>query len=138
MASRERASLADRIRRLGQENLRVRALLCIEKDQVDSLRHYMALSREEFLQICRDRDDTRRRLRRTMTNTHSVLTPTAIEEMINESMAEALEAREANKNLRLGNGNDEGGNGNGDGNGNGGGNGNGNHNENDRDVRLVV
>ncbi|GJZ47250.1 putative reverse transcriptase domain-containing protein [Tanacetum coccineum] len=58
--------------------------------------------------------------------------------MINRRVAEALDAREANMNIRLGNGNDEGGNGNGDGNGNGGGNGNGNHNENDRDVRPVV
>ncbi|GJU53486.1 putative reverse transcriptase domain-containing protein [Tanacetum coccineum] len=32
----------------GQENLKVRALLCIERDQVDSLRHHMALSQEEF------------------------------------------------------------------------------------------
>ncbi|GKA79096.1 hypothetical protein Tco_0785692, partial [Tanacetum coccineum] len=41
MASRERAGLTDRIRRLGRENLR-----------------------EEFCQIRRDRDDARRRLRR--------------------------------------------------------------------------
>ncbi|GJV48829.1 hypothetical protein Tco_1439041 [Tanacetum coccineum] len=33
IASRERASLTDRIRRLGRENLKVRALLCIERDQ---------------------------------------------------------------------------------------------------------
>ncbi|GKA35898.1 putative reverse transcriptase domain-containing protein [Tanacetum coccineum] len=58
--------------------------------------------------------------------------------MINRRVAEALDAREANRNIRLGNGNDEGGNGNGDGNGNGGGNGNGNHNENDRDARPIV
>ncbi|GKA66837.1 hypothetical protein Tco_0766645, partial [Tanacetum coccineum] len=63
MASGERAGLTDKIRRLGQENLRVRALLCIERDRVDRLRHYMALSQEEFLQIRRDRDDARRRLR---------------------------------------------------------------------------
>ncbi|GJY60267.1 hypothetical protein Tco_0460924 [Tanacetum coccineum] len=113
----ERAGLADRVRILGWENLRIRALLCIGRDQVDSLRHHMALSQEEFRQICRDRDDTRRRLMRSR---------------------EALDAREANRNIRLGNGNDEGGDGNGDGNGNGGGNGNGNHNENDRDVRPVV
>ncbi|GKA08370.1 putative reverse transcriptase domain-containing protein [Tanacetum coccineum] len=60
-----------------------------------------------------------------MTNTRSGMTPTAIEEMINRRMAEALEACEANDN-------DEGGNGNDDGNGNG------NHNENDRDARHVV
>ncbi|GKC67943.1 hypothetical protein Tco_1100541, partial [Tanacetum coccineum] len=60
----ERASLADRVRSLGRENLRVRALLCIERDRVDSLRRHMALSQEEFHQIRRDCDDTRRRLRR--------------------------------------------------------------------------
>ncbi|GJT90342.1 reverse transcriptase domain-containing protein [Tanacetum coccineum] len=58
--------------------------------------------------------------------------------MINRRVAEALETREANRNIRLGKSNDEGGNGNSDGNRNGGGNGNGNHNENDRDVRPVV
>ncbi|GJT64015.1 putative reverse transcriptase domain-containing protein [Tanacetum coccineum] len=52
------------IRRLGWEYLRVRALLCIERDWVDSLRHYMALSQEEFRQICMDRNDARRRLGR--------------------------------------------------------------------------
>ncbi|GKB72947.1 hypothetical protein Tco_0934359 [Tanacetum coccineum] len=53
-----------------------------------------------------------------MTNTHSRMTPAAIEEMINRRVAEALETREANRNIRLGNGNNEGGNGNSDGNGN--------------------
>ncbi|GKD51120.1 putative reverse transcriptase domain-containing protein [Tanacetum coccineum] len=52
--------------------------------------------------------------------------------------AEALETREATRNIGLGNGNDEGGNGNGNGNRNGGRNGNGNHNENDRDARPVL
>ncbi|GKC82313.1 hypothetical protein Tco_1138030, partial [Tanacetum coccineum] len=37
MASRERAGLTDRIRRLGRENLRFRALLCIKRDWVDKL-----------------------------------------------------------------------------------------------------
>nr|GEU85711.1 gypsy/Ty3 retroelement polyprotein [Tanacetum cinerariifolium] len=63
-ASGERAGLVDKVRSLGRENLRVRALLCIERDRVDSLRRHMALSQEEFRQIRRDRDDTRRRLRR--------------------------------------------------------------------------
>nr|GFC14486.1 reverse transcriptase domain-containing protein [Tanacetum cinerariifolium] len=61
VASGERAGLADRVRSLGQENLRVRALLCIERDHVDNLRYHMALSQKEF---CQDRDDTRSRLRR--------------------------------------------------------------------------
>nr|GEW01807.1 hypothetical protein [Tanacetum cinerariifolium] len=47
-ASSERAGLADRVRSLGRGNLRVRALLCIERDRVDSLRRHMALSQEEF------------------------------------------------------------------------------------------
>ncbi|GJW60079.1 hypothetical protein Tco_0109414 [Tanacetum coccineum] len=76
---------------------------------------------EEFCQIRRDRDDTQRRLRRTTTNTRSRMMPAAIEVMINRCMAEALETREANRNISLGNGNGEGGNSNGDGNGNGGG-----------------
>ncbi|GKB68417.1 hypothetical protein Tco_0929829 [Tanacetum coccineum] len=44
MASGKRAGLANRVRSLGQENLRIRALLCIERDRVDSLRRHMALS----------------------------------------------------------------------------------------------
>nr|GEY13721.1 putative reverse transcriptase domain-containing protein [Tanacetum cinerariifolium]GEY43479.1 putative reverse transcriptase domain-containing protein [Tanacetum cinerariifolium] len=54
VASGEIAGLADRIRSLGQENLRVRALLCIERDHVDNLRRHMELSQEEFSQIRRD------------------------------------------------------------------------------------
>ncbi|GJX36225.1 hypothetical protein Tco_0247782 [Tanacetum coccineum] len=109
-ASGERAGLADRVRSLGRENLRVRAMLCIERDRVDGLRCHIELSQEEFCQIRKDRDDTRRRLRRTMTNTRSKMTPAAIEEMINRRLTEALETYKANRNIRLGNGNDEGGN----------------------------
>nr|GFA96226.1 hypothetical protein [Tanacetum cinerariifolium] len=54
----ERAGLADRVRSLGWENLRVQALLCIERDLVDNLRRHMALSQEEFCQIRRDRNVT--------------------------------------------------------------------------------
>ncbi|GJS19590.1 hypothetical protein Tco_0448222 [Tanacetum coccineum] len=93
---------------------------------------------EEFRQVRRDRDDTRRRLKRTMTNTRFGMTPAAIEEMINRRVTKALETREANRNIKLGNGNDEGDNRNNNGNGNRGGNGNRNHNENDRDARPVV
>ncbi|GJW64510.1 putative reverse transcriptase domain-containing protein [Tanacetum coccineum] len=66
VASGERASLDYRVRSLGRENLRVRALLCIERDHVDNLRRHMALTQEEFHQIRRDSDDTRRRLRRNI------------------------------------------------------------------------
>ncbi|GJV33370.1 hypothetical protein Tco_1393770 [Tanacetum coccineum] len=51
VASEDRVGLADHVRSLGRENLRVRALLCIERDRVDSLRRHMALSQEEFRQI---------------------------------------------------------------------------------------
>ncbi|GJW56282.1 putative reverse transcriptase domain-containing protein [Tanacetum coccineum] len=64
-------------------------------------------------------------LTRTMTNTRSGMTPAAIEEMINQRVDAALEARRVNRDLELGNGNDNGG---GDGNGNGNGNGTGNGN----------
>ncbi|GKA13023.1 putative reverse transcriptase domain-containing protein [Tanacetum coccineum] len=102
---------------------------CPEKyqsDRVESLRRHMTLSQEEFRHIRRDHDDTRRRLRR-------------LESLVKRRLGfrQALETREANRNIRLGKSNDEGGNGNSDGNGNGGRNGNGNHNENDRDARPV-
>nr|GEV03321.1 putative reverse transcriptase domain-containing protein [Tanacetum cinerariifolium] len=74
--------------------------------------HYMS-------EIRKDRDDTWRRLKRTMTNTHSGITPAAIEEMINRRVAKALETREAKRNIRLGNGIDKSGNGNDNGNING-------------------
>ncbi|GJZ35227.1 hypothetical protein Tco_0581044 [Tanacetum coccineum] len=62
-----------------------------------------------------------------MTNTRSGMTPAAIEEMINQRVDAALEARRVNRDLELGNGNDNGG---GDSNGNG--NGNGTRNGNNR------
>ncbi|GKD19916.1 hypothetical protein Tco_1209074 [Tanacetum coccineum] len=107
--------------------MRVRALLCIERDRVDILQRHMALSQEEFRQVRIDRDDTRRILRR-------------LESLVERRLGfrQALETCEATRNIGLGNGNDEGGNRNGNGNRNGGRNGNGNHNENDRDARLVL
>ncbi|GJV71129.1 hypothetical protein Tco_1491124 [Tanacetum coccineum] len=64
VASGERASLVKRIGSLRIEYLKVRAMLSIERDQIDSLCWHMALSQEEFCQVRRDHDDTRRRLRR--------------------------------------------------------------------------
>ncbi|GJV33426.1 hypothetical protein Tco_1393826 [Tanacetum coccineum] len=136
VASRERASLVERIRSLRLEYLKVRAMLSIERDRIDSIRWHMALSQEEFHQVRRDRDDTRRRLRRlksTMTNTRFGMSHVAIEEMINQRVDAALEAHQVNQDLRLQNRNNNGngdgnGNGNGDGNGDGNGNGTGNGN----------
>ncbi|GKA74703.1 hypothetical protein Tco_0781005 [Tanacetum coccineum] len=64
VASGERASLVERIGSLRLEYLKVRAMLSIERDRIDDIRWHMALSQEEFRQVRRDRDDTRRRLRR--------------------------------------------------------------------------
>ncbi|GJX87413.1 putative reverse transcriptase domain-containing protein [Tanacetum coccineum] len=97
VASGERASLVERIGSLRLEYLKVRAMLSIERDRVDSLRWHMALSQEEFRQVRRDRDDTRRRLRRTMTITRSGMTPEAIEELVNRRVEEALAAHEATR-----------------------------------------
>ncbi|GJY50361.1 reverse transcriptase domain-containing protein [Tanacetum coccineum] len=119
----ERASLVERIGSLRLEYLKVRAMLSIERDRIDSIRWHMALSQEEFRQVRRDRDDTRRRLRRTLTNTRSGMTPEAIKELINRRVEEALAAHEATRENRNGE------------NGNGG---NGNPNENGRGVEKMV
>ncbi|GKB06655.1 putative reverse transcriptase domain-containing protein [Tanacetum coccineum] len=79
-----------------------------------------------------------------MTNTRSGMTHAAIEEMINQRVDTALQARRVNQDLGPGNGNDNGGgdgNGNGTGNGNNGGDdgdGNENRNVNRRGDRLVA
>ncbi|GJY99084.1 hypothetical protein Tco_0516514 [Tanacetum coccineum] len=78
------ASLVERIGSLRLEYLKVQAMLSIERDQINSLRWHMALSQEEFLQVRRDRDDTRRRLRRLESN----------QELINRCVEEALAAHE--------------------------------------------
>nr|GEX82871.1 hypothetical protein [Tanacetum cinerariifolium] len=82
MASGERAGLTDRIRRLGRENLKVQALLCIKRDRVGILCHHMALSQEEFRQIRRVHDDARRRLKR--------LKSFVERQLISQQVAEAL------------------------------------------------
>ncbi|GKB40669.1 hypothetical protein Tco_0885611 [Tanacetum coccineum] len=75
----------------------VTAMLDIERDRANNLRLHMSLSHEEFRQVRRDRDDTRGRLRRTMTITHSGMTPEAIEELVNRRVEEALAAHEATR-----------------------------------------
>ncbi|GKB58011.1 hypothetical protein Tco_0914197 [Tanacetum coccineum] len=64
IAMGERAGMIERIESLRLENFKVRAILDIERDRVNSLRLHMSFSQEEFRQVCRDRDDTRGRLRR--------------------------------------------------------------------------
>ncbi|GKE65058.1 hypothetical protein Tco_1519219, partial [Tanacetum coccineum] len=124
IAKGQKVSMIERIDKLRLEHLKVRGMLDIERDHVNSLRLHMSLSQEEFHQVRRDRDDTQGRLRRKMTNTYSGTTPAVIEEMINQHVDAALEARWVNRDLELENGN---GNGNGNRNGNGNGTGNGNN-----------
>ncbi|GKE96645.1 hypothetical protein Tco_1581500, partial [Tanacetum coccineum] len=64
IASGDRARMAERIYSLMLENLKVRAMLDIERDCVNNLCLHMSLSQEKFCQIRRDRDDTQGRLRR--------------------------------------------------------------------------
>ncbi|GKB28710.1 hypothetical protein Tco_0868111 [Tanacetum coccineum] len=64
IARGQRVSMIERINSLRLENLKVRAMLDIERDRVNSLRLHMSLLQEEFRQVRRDRDDTRGRLRR--------------------------------------------------------------------------
>ncbi|GJY77473.1 hypothetical protein Tco_0482589, partial [Tanacetum coccineum] len=61
IARGQRVSMMKRIDSLRLENLKVHAMLDIERDCVNSLRLHMSLSQEEFR---KDRDDTRGRLRR--------------------------------------------------------------------------
>ncbi|GJT88752.1 hypothetical protein Tco_1070469 [Tanacetum coccineum] len=80
VASGKRASLVERTGSLRLEYLKVRAMLSIERDRIDSLRWHMALSQEE-----------------TMTITRSGMTPEAIEELVNRRVEEALAAYEATR-----------------------------------------
>ncbi|GKA30440.1 putative reverse transcriptase domain-containing protein [Tanacetum coccineum] len=97
VARGQRVSMIERINSLRLENLKVRAMLDIERDCVNNLRLHMSLSQEEFRQVRRDRNDTRGRLRRTMTITRSGMTPEAIEELVNRRVEEALAAHEATR-----------------------------------------
>ncbi|GJR84841.1 putative reverse transcriptase domain-containing protein [Tanacetum coccineum] len=96
----QRISMIERIKNLRLENLKVRAMLDIERDHVNSLHLHMSLSQEEFRQVRRDRDDTQGRLRRLeskMTITRSGMTPEAIKELVNRRVEEALAAHEATR-----------------------------------------
>ncbi|GKD37786.1 hypothetical protein Tco_1257993, partial [Tanacetum coccineum] len=64
IARGQRVSMIEGIDSLRLENFKVRAMLDIERDRVNSLRLHMSLSQEVFRQVRRDRNDTRGRLRR--------------------------------------------------------------------------
>ncbi|GJR45368.1 hypothetical protein Tco_1313471 [Tanacetum coccineum] len=58
IAKGQRVIMIEMIDSLRLENLKVHAMLDIERVRVNSLRLYMSLSQEEFCQALRDRDDT--------------------------------------------------------------------------------
>ncbi|GKF03319.1 hypothetical protein Tco_0030242, partial [Tanacetum coccineum] len=97
IARGQRVSIIERIDSLRLENLKVRAMLDIKRDRVNSLRLHMSLLQEEFHQVRRDHDDTRGRLRRTMTITCTGMTPEGIEKLVNRCVEEALAAHEATR-----------------------------------------
>ncbi|GJZ58331.1 putative reverse transcriptase domain-containing protein [Tanacetum coccineum] len=112
------------------------------EDTIYDIVHYM--SEEEFCQVHKDRDDTRRRLGRlesyNMTITRSGMTPGAIEELINRRVEEALDAYEVTRvanALEAENQSQNGSNGDNE-NGENGNGGNGNPNENGRGNRPVT
>ncbi|GJX86156.1 hypothetical protein Tco_0336930 [Tanacetum coccineum] len=115
--SGDRARMAEMIYSLRLENLKVRAMLDIERDRVSILVIIYPIHIGGFVEIRRDREDARGRHLENNDKHSFGMTHAAIEEMINQRVNAALEAHRVNQNLELGNGNDNG-NGNGNGNGN--------------------
>ncbi|GKA84641.1 putative reverse transcriptase domain-containing protein [Tanacetum coccineum] len=138
VATKERASLVERIGSLRLKYLKVRAMLSIERDWIDSIHWHMALLQEEFRQVRRDRDDTRRRLRRleSYVERHLGFRPLTSKVLAAHEATHTVNALEAENKSQNGSDGDNGNGGNGDGeNGNGG---NGNLNENGRGDRPVA
>ncbi|GJU71351.1 putative reverse transcriptase domain-containing protein [Tanacetum coccineum] len=77
--------------------VRIDRITEIETTQRQLETSQMVASGERASLVCRDRDDTRRRLRRTMTMTCSGMTPEAIEELVNRRVEEALAGHEATR-----------------------------------------
>ncbi|GJV88369.1 hypothetical protein Tco_1532307 [Tanacetum coccineum] len=117
MASGERAGLTDRIKRLKRENLRVQALLCIERDQ----------------------DMTITRSRMTPEAIKELIAQRIAEALANYEATHAANALEVESQSQNGNDGDNGNGGNRNGNhGGGGNNGNGNLNKNGRGTMPVA
>ncbi|GJS86177.1 hypothetical protein Tco_0752718 [Tanacetum coccineum] len=92
-ASQQSAVMSDRIGVLKRDNMRLRAMLCIKRERINSLRRHMAYTQKELRQMRRfcyyNRMEfrmletyVRRRLGTMPTATRTGMTPDAIEEMI--------------------------------------------------------
>ncbi|GJY37331.1 ribonuclease H-like domain-containing protein [Tanacetum coccineum] len=53
ISARERADMSERIRTFKRDNMRLKALLCIERERIDSLQCHMAYTQEDLRQIHR-------------------------------------------------------------------------------------
>ncbi|GJU82711.1 putative reverse transcriptase domain-containing protein [Tanacetum coccineum] len=85
----------DRITEIETTQRQLEASQLVVSGERASLVERIGSLRLEYLKVRRDRNDTRRRLRRTMTITHSGMTAEAIKELINRRVEEALAAHEA-------------------------------------------
>ncbi|GJR04524.1 hypothetical protein Tco_0527508 [Tanacetum coccineum] len=126
VASKQRADLFSRIGTLERDNLRLKGMLCVERERerVDCLRRSMSYAQQDLRQIHRFCFCERMRLGRleacarkhmvivlifdpsllmyrTMPTTSSGMTTKAIEEMIARRVTEALEASDVNRNQGL-------------------------------------
>ncbi|GKB85782.1 hypothetical protein Tco_0958054 [Tanacetum coccineum] len=92
-ASQQSAVMLDRIGVLKRDNMRLKAMLCIKRERINSLRRHMAYTQKELRQMRRfcyyNRMEfrmletyVRRRLGTMPTATRTGMTPAAIEEMI--------------------------------------------------------
>ncbi|GJT60445.1 putative reverse transcriptase domain-containing protein [Tanacetum coccineum] len=134
----------DRITEIKTTQRQLEASQLVASGERASLCWHMALSQEEFRQVHRDRDDTRRRLTRLESynnDYHSLrYDPEAIEELVNRRVEEALAAHESTRAANALEAENQSPNGceddnRNDGNGNGG---NGNPNENGRGDRPIA
>ncbi|GKA46000.1 hypothetical protein Tco_0738796 [Tanacetum coccineum] len=103
---RERARLLNKVEVLKRDNMRLRGMLGVKRDRVDSVRRHIGYVQEELRPICLfryyDRVDFRRLktfVMRSMTITRYGMIPKAIEALIAQRVAKALAAQETNRNL---------------------------------------
>nr|GEW44870.1 hypothetical protein [Tanacetum cinerariifolium] len=98
IACKQRTSMCERIHTLERDNTRLRTMLCIERERIDSLRRHMAYMQEEFRQIRQFRYYDRMEFRRLETYARRRLD--AIDELIAKRVAKSLVAYDATRNPR--------------------------------------
>ncbi|GJX22436.1 hypothetical protein Tco_0226881 [Tanacetum coccineum] len=89
------AAMSKRIGVLEGDNVKLRGMLCVAREQIDRLRRRMAYSKRDLRQICHFRYYDRMR---AMPTTRSGITQESANELIAKRVAEALEAYDVAKN----------------------------------------